>query len=1294
MQTDQRPVSPVPKLDVGALCLGLAAVVLGLSGVRSGGATSPEPISTVSQLHSLSDQQRSQGLPFELRGTVLCYDRDWHQLYVQGRAGITYFPPPPIEGALEPGDQVKISGRTTAGRQDLPLTNLSVAVVEQAPLPEAKKVGLTDLSKSVGDWVELTARVRSAENSRGRLTLTVGDPSLACLVYLMGSAWTNECTSYIGALVRIRGVDTAQTAEGRSAPLLLVPSFSELTVLEPPPVRMERLPVVSIDSLLNRELGSWTNEPVHLNGLVVSAIPGDSMLIRDPTGMILAHVRQVTETIPGERVDLWGYLQAAAEQPFLADASFEPVAGSTVSPAAVKSPANLTNLPAKAIGKIALLREWPRAQLEKGIQVRFRGVVTYSDPDWNTAFVQDPSGAIYVELGQTNIVLGQSVEVSGRVTFGGFGPAVFPANLEVLGTTNLPHPVSADLGDVAEGNLDAQWVEMSGVVRGAFAEWGHLHFSVMTRHGKFDVVVPGYKGTNPPPGLLDSRVRLRGVCGSDLNARSQVNGVTLYVPGLRQIKTLERAPADPFHIKATGIGEVATFDPVRIAGSRIKVAGVVTLNLPGQGLYLQDASGGIRVQTRLGEFSDLRPGDFVEVLGFPALGDFSPHLEEPLIRRIGLGALPAPHATTAEQILVQGTNDASLVRLEAQLLQRVPRSAQPKLVLQEGPIIFTAQLAEGRFPRQVSAWRPGTLLRLTGLCLIQGSDDHSPQLFRVLLSNPSQLELVNPAPAWSLRDLLVTLGAVSLVGVLALGWIVALRRQVRLRTAELRASQGSLQLQVQHNHALAELGRRLNQAATPKAAALIIAEVADRLIGWDSCICDLYNPETNLTAHVLNLDIVDGQRTELQPVCLQTPPSRLARRAIDGGPQLVLRTPAELAQISQLDGIPFGDTNRRSASILYVPIRKSPTVVGLLSIQSYDANDYTQRDLETLQALADHCSGAFERIRAHQQLIELSRQVGMAEVATGVLHNVGNVLNSVNVSISLLLDRTRDSHATRLSRISELFTAHSSDLAQFLTQDPKGRMIPAYLAQFAAVVSGDETQIRSELESLARHVEHIKEIVAMQQSYARLAGIVENVPAAELVEDALRLNAGALARHQVEVRRVYPRHLPVLSCDKHKVLQILINLIRNAKYACDESGRDDKRVIVSVTKGDGRVRISVADNGTGIAPENLTRIFSLGFSTRKNGHGFGLHSGALAAKELGGRLTVESEGPGRGATFTLELPMGSAISADPPERSPNQETPGSADFMTQALQPQSGFTGGADYVPYSETAGVPPGETQ
>jgi C4-dicarboxylate-specific signal transduction histidine kinase len=277
--------------------------------------------------------------------------------------------------------------------------------------------------------------------------------------------------------------------------------------------------------------------------------------------------------------------------------------------------------------------------------------------------------------------------------------------------------------------------------------------------------------------------------------------------------------------------------------------------------------------------------------------------------------------------------------------------------------------------------------------------------------------------------------------------------------------------------------------------------------------------------------------------------------------------------------------------------------------------------------------------QTHKELVTASRKAGMAEVATSVLHNVGNVLNSVNVSANLVAEQIQHSRSGKMDRVVALLEEHAADLDTFLTRDTKGRQLPAYIVEVAKHLEREHESVIGELASLTKNIDHIKEIVAMQQSYATAVGVTETIKITELVEDAMRMNLGGLERHHVHLTREYASALPEISVDKHKVLQILINLVRNAKYACDESNQGDKRIIIRVSRTEERIQISVIDNGVGILRENLTRIFNYGFTTRKHGHGFGLHSGALAARELGGSLVAHSGGPGTGATFTLELPL-------------------------------------------------------
>jgi PAS domain S-box-containing protein len=273
----------------------------------------------------------------------------------------------------------------------------------------------------------------------------------------------------------------------------------------------------------------------------------------------------------------------------------------------------------------------------------------------------------------------------------------------------------------------------------------------------------------------------------------------------------------------------------------------------------------------------------------------------------------------------------------------------------------------------------------------------------------------------------------------------------------------------------------------------------------------------------------------------------------------------------------------------------------------------------------------------HRQLLETSRQAGMAEVATSVLHNVGNVLNSVNVSTTLLLDNAKQSKVSSLAKAVALLNEHAGDVGAYLTGDAKGKCLPGYLNLLSEELTREQQRTLAELKSVRENIEHVNEIVAMQQNYAKVSGVTETIKVTEIVDDALRMNAGAMIRHEVNLVREYTDET-VVNIDKHKVLQILVNLIRNAKYACDDSGRKDKQIRLKIFRRDQWICIAVMDNGIGIPPENLTRIFNYGFTTRKEGHGFGLHSGALAAKELGGALTAHSEGTGLGSAFTLELP--------------------------------------------------------
>lgn len=278
---------------------------------------------------------------------------------------------------------------------------------------------------------------------------------------------------------------------------------------------------------------------------------------------------------------------------------------------------------------------------------------------------------------------------------------------------------------------------------------------------------------------------------------------------------------------------------------------------------------------------------------------------------------------------------------------------------------------------------------------------------------------------------------------------------------------------------------------------------------------------------------------------------------------------------------------------------------------------------------------------AQKRLIDLSRISGMAEIATGVLHNVGNVLNSVNVSATIVSDHLRESRVGQMKSLVQTLEEHRNELDDFLSNDPRGKRVLPYMLNLSRHLEEERNQLSKEVAGLAQHVGHIKEIVAMQQTYARSSGVFEKIALGDVMEDVLGITRPGLERHRISLD-IKSEDLPVITTDRHKVVQILLNLMRNAKDSVKSSGTPDPKIAVRMARVDeSRIAIRVADNGIGIPPENLIRIFSHGFTTKKNGHGFGLHSGALAAKQLGGSLTAESGGSNAGATFTLEIPIDS-----------------------------------------------------
>ena len=280
---------------------------------------------------------------------------------------------------------------------------------------------------------------------------------------------------------------------------------------------------------------------------------------------------------------------------------------------------------------------------------------------------------------------------------------------------------------------------------------------------------------------------------------------------------------------------------------------------------------------------------------------------------------------------------------------------------------------------------------------------------------------------------------------------------------------------------------------------------------------------------------------------------------------------------------------------------------------------------------------AQERERALQaQLRASSHLAGMAEIATGILHNVGNVLNSLGIANTTA---RRDLKALRLERLEQattLLLSNRDSLGMFLTEDERGRHLPDFLSALSAQIVVNARAIEAELEAAEKLLQHLSDIVSAQQELARVGGQRESLGLRDLVESALLVQASELG--QIELVREYDE-VPDIMSDRHKLLQILVNLISNARDAVQEAAPERPRILVKLSRDGNHVLVTIEDSGIGISEEVLSQVWQFGFTTKKKGHGFGLHNSANAAQEIGGTLTAHSDGVGHGARFILRLPI-------------------------------------------------------
>jgi diguanylate cyclase (GGDEF)-like protein len=468
-----------------------------------------------------------------------------------------------------------------------------------------------------------------------------------------------------------------------------------------------------------------------------------------------------------------------------------PILGLVLTVAAMRAqPQGLTTHDLTSVQEIRALTA---DQARQARPVRFHGVVTALSGWKNSFFVQDATAGISVDPNNASLEVqpGQSIEIRGITGPGLFAPVVVAQSVTILGKDKLPPAKLLGLDKLAGGKQDSQWLTIKGIVRSAVVKpsWGRsvLFLEIDISGGNLVTVrVHDFSGAGLDR-LPGATVSVRGVCGTVFNDKRQFVGLRMFATNLDDVKIERPAPADPFAISITPLDSLLRFGDPEGAIERVKVRGIVTYTQPGQGLYIQDGTQGVFVQSR--QTTPVAQGSRLEVVGYPAVGRSSPKLDDAVFRVIGMDRAPVGVAETASAMIVEQDGfpvapyDSILVELKGRLVEKISGPDQSTFLFQDGTSVFTARLS-----RSVKAQRSlakGSLISITGVCAAITDDAHEVRSFEILLRSPADLVVLEGGPWWTASHAGIVV-AVLIAVILGMSvWLAVVRREARLRVLTL-----------------------------------------------------------------------------------------------------------------------------------------------------------------------------------------------------------------------------------------------------------------------------------------------------------------------------------------------------------------------------------------------------------------------------------------------------------------------------------------------------------------------------
>ncbi len=453
----------------------------------------------------------------------------------------------------------------------------------------------------------------------------------------------------------------------------------------------------------------------------------------------------------------------------------------------------------KVITSAITIRKMSLEQAKQGYPVRLKGVITFYDPDTSDLFIQDSTCGIWIntETVKPNVSIkaGDLVEVVGVTEAPDFAPQVGNPRFRILGHASLPPARRVSFERLASTQEDSQRVEVEGIVHKVFKKGNHLMLEVTMADGQVTGRIPLYTAAELPQ-IVDARVRLRGTCGAQFNSLNQLTGIYINIADESEVEVLQPPPGDPFASSGRPISDLLRFNPDGNLRHRVHVKGLVTLFRPGKAIFLQSDSGTLYAQTQQ-ETPALDPGDQVDVVGFVAMGRFAPELRDAIFRPAGKGPAPQPLEIAPKDALF-GTNlakenmqrsyNAQLIAVRGWLTGYSFQPGVQRLLLQDGNIVFEAELTDSQIPAAFAALREGSMLRLTGICTVEADENGQPARFRLRLRSSSDVVVAKFPPWWNVKHTLTLIAVMVLGIVMAVRWGASLRRRVREATEVIRTT--------------------------------------------------------------------------------------------------------------------------------------------------------------------------------------------------------------------------------------------------------------------------------------------------------------------------------------------------------------------------------------------------------------------------------------------------------------------------------------------------------------------------